>query len=277
MSAETVETESEQAGTEDEAQLFSAELIGTLILVFFGVGSAVLAGEFIGSFGIALAFGFTLVLLAFIIGPVSGSHLNPVVSLAMFLSGRMTLRRTAVYWLAQFIGAIAGAALLFLVARQVPGLRTSQAFGTNGYGYRSAVGVSTFGALVAEVILTFLVVFVYLSVTHRIALSPLAAVPVGLTLAAVHLVGIPLTGTSVNPARSFAPAIFAGGQPWAQMWLFFVAPIAGALLAVLVRYLIHPHGERLFPGLAALSGSRTARTKGEGDQDRGPGDSPDRP
>ncbi|MCU4749024.1 MULTISPECIES: MIP/aquaporin family protein [Streptomyces] len=273
MSAETVETESEQAGTEDEAQLFSAELIGTLILVFFGVGSAVLAGEFIGSFGIALAFGFTLVLLAFIIGPVSGSHLNPVVSLAMFLSGRMTLRRTAVYWLAQFIGAIAGAALLFLVARQVPGLRTSQAFGTNGYGYRSAVGVSTFGALVAEVILTFLVVFVYLSVTHRIALSPLAAVPVGLTLAAVHLVGIPLTGTSVNPARSFAPAIFAGGQPWAQMWLFFVAPIVGALLAVLVRYLIHPHGERLFPGLAALSGSRTARAKGAGEQDRESGDS----
>jgi aquaporin Z len=232
--------------TETEPQPLVAEFVGTLALVFFAVGAAVLAGEYIGSMGIALAFGFTLLGLAHAIGPVSGSHVNPAVTLGMFLAGRMSLRNAGLYWAAQFLGAVAGAALLFLVAHQVPGLETSEAFGSNGYDDRSAVGVSLGGAFVAETMLTLLLVFVWLSVTDTLAVKGFDGLPIGLTLAAVHLVGIPLTGTSVNPARSFGPALFAGGDALAQLWLFILAPPVGAALAVLVHRLVHPQTEEWF-------------------------------
>ncbi|WP_329130189.1 MIP family channel protein [Streptomyces sp. NBC_01476] len=232
------------------------EFLGTLLLVFFAVGAAVLSGEFIGSLGIALAFGFVLLALAYAIGPISGSHLNPAVTLGMLIAKRMDLRTAVGYWVAQVVGAIVGAALLLLVAEQVPGFRRHGAFGTNGYGTRSAIGVNIFGAFVTEVILTFLLVFVYLAVTHRIAVYGFGGLPIGIALAVVHLIGIPLTGTSVNPARSLAPALFAGSPALTQVWLFLVAPLVGGALAAVVH-------EAARPALSAAKEARAAAAAAE--------------
>ncbi|AEW97565.1 MULTISPECIES: aquaporin [Streptomycetaceae] len=211
----------------------AGEFLGTLLLVFVAVGAAVLAGEYIGTLGIALAFGLTLLALGYVVGPVSGCHLNPAVTLGTLLAGRLDVRRAAGYWGAQLLGAVTGAALLYLVVRQVPGLRTQGAFGSNGYADRSAVGIGAGGAFLAELVLTFLLVYVVLAVTRRTTLTGSAVLPYAAALAAVHLVGAPLTGTSVNPARSLGPALFAGGAALTQLWLFVVAPLAGAALAAL--------------------------------------------
>lgn len=226
--------------TEQEPQPYAAEFLGTLLLVFFAVGAAVLAGEYIGSLGIALAFGFTMLALAYAIGPISGCHLNPAVTLGMLAAKRMDLQEAVKYWIAQVVGGIVGAALLFLVAKQVPGLKTSDAFGSNGFGDRSAVQINGAGAFIAEVVLTFLFVYVVLSVTHKIAMVGFDGLPIGLALAVVHLIGIPLTGTSVNPARSIGPAFFAGGAALTQLWLFIVAPLIGAVIAAVVHRITHP-------------------------------------
>lgn len=220
-----------------------SEFLGTLLLVFFAVGSAVLAGGLIGVVGIALVFGFTLLALAYALGPISGCHINPAVTLGMLCARRITARTAVMYWIAQLAGGIAGAALLFLLTKQVPGLRTSGAFGSNGYADRSAVHLNPGGAFLAEVVLTFLLVFVVLGVTHRVAVTGFDGLPIGLALAAIHLVGIPLTGTSVNPARSLGPALFAGGAALSQLWLFMVAPLVGGVLAALVHRVTHPAGE----------------------------------
>ncbi|MFJ6699602.1 MIP family channel protein [Streptomyces sp. NPDC091272] len=223
-----------------------AEFLGTLLLVFFAVGAAVLAGDYIGALGIALAFGFTLLALAYALGPISGCHVNPAVTLGLLTAGRINSRTAVGYWVAQFLGGIAGAALLFLLAKQVPGLRTSEAFGSNGFGDRSAVHLNTGGAFLAEVVLTFLLVFVVLAVTHKVAVLGFDGLPIGLALAVIHLVGIPLTGTSVNPARSLGPALFAGGAALSQLWLFIVAPLVGGVLAALAHRLTHPvDGQRV--------------------------------
>ncbi|WP_069814176.1 MIP family channel protein [Streptomyces sp. TP-A0874] len=222
-----------------------SEFLGTLLLVFFAVGAAVFGAEYIGSTGIALAFGFTLVALAFALGPISGCHINPAVTLGVWMAGRMPFHRAVEYWVAQVVGGIVGALLLYLVANQIPGLGISGAFGTNGYGYRSAVGVNTFGAFVAELVLTFLLVYVVLSVTHRIAVVRLAALPIGLAYAVTQLIGIPLTGASVNPARSIGPALFAGSQPLSQIWLFIIAPLVGGAIAALVHRTTHGAGQPL--------------------------------
>ncbi|TDC27547.1 aquaporin [Streptomyces sp. 8K308] len=222
----------------------AAEFVGTLLLVFFAVGSAVLAGEFIGTLGISLAFAFVLLGLVYMFGHVSGAHVNPAVTLGVLLAGRMDPRTAIAYWVAQIAGAIVGAALLFLVAKQVPGLGTHGAFGSNGFDSRSAVGISLGGAFVIEALLTFLLVFVYLAATPGPgpALRALDGVPIGLALGAVSLVGIPLTGAGVNPARSLATAIFATGSALSQLWLFIVAPLVGAAVAVLVHQLVHKNG-----------------------------------
>lgn len=230
-----------------------AECLGTALLVFFGVGAAVVAGEYIGSLGIALTFGLTMLALAYALGSISGSHLNPAVTLGMLVARRVDVTTAVRYWIAQLVGAILGALLLFLVAHQIPGLQIGERFGTNGFGDRSAVQINTFGALVAEIVLTFLLVYVWLSVTHRLAVTGIDGIPIGLALAAVHLVGIPLTGTSVNPARSLAPALFAGGAALTQLWLFLVAPLIGGALAALAHRFTHPgdelgHQEGLLPG-----------------------------
>ncbi|MFE0172185.1 MIP family channel protein [Streptomyces sp. NPDC059002] len=221
-----------------------AEFLGTLLLVFFAVGSAVLGAEYIGTLGIALAFGFTLLALAYALGPISGCHVNPAVTLGMLCARRIDIRTAATYWIAQLAGGIAGAALLFLLAKQVPGLKTSGAFGSNGYDDRSAVGINLGGAFLAEVVLTFLLVFVVLGVTHRVAVTGFDGLPIGIALAVIHLVGIPLTGTSVNPARSLGPALFAGGAALSQLWLFLVAPLVGGVVAALVHQVTHPAGEQ---------------------------------
>jgi aquaporin Z len=223
-----------------DTRIVVCEFFGTLVLVFFGVGAAALSGSYIGTLGIALAFGFVLLAIAYAIGPISGSHVNPAVTLGMLLARRINLRSAIEYWVAQFLGAIVGAALLLLVSEQVPGFKRHGAFGTNGYGTRSAVGINIFGAFVAEAILTFLLVFVVLAVTHKIAVVGFDGLAIGLALAVIHMVGIPLTGTGVNPARSLAPALFAGSPALTQVWLFLVAPLVGAALAALAHQVSHP-------------------------------------
>lgn len=221
----------------------AAEFIGTLLLVFFGVGAAVLAAEYIGTLGIALSFGLVLFAIAYSLGPVSGSHVNPAVTFGMWLAGRIDQRRAIEYWVAQFLGGIIGALLLWLVAAQVPGVGRSGGFGSNGYGSRSAVGINLFGAFVAEIILTFLFVWVFLAVTRTTAGVGSYAPAIGLALAVVHLVGIPLTGTSVNPARSLGPAFMGGASALSQVWLFIIAPPLGAALAAVVHRVTHGEPE----------------------------------
>jgi len=226
--------------TETELQAPAAEFLGTLVLVFFAVGATVLSGEYIGTLGIAIAFGFTLLALAYAIGPLSGAHVNPAVTLGMLAAKRMDVHTAVKYWIAQLAGAIAGAALLFLVAKQVPGLKTSETFGSNGFGDRSAVQINLGGAFVAELLMTTLLVYVYLSVTHKVTVAGFGGLPIGLALTVVSLIGIPLTGASVNPARSLGPAIFAGGAGLTQLWLFIVAPLIGGVLAAAVHRITHP-------------------------------------
>ncbi|MER6142912.1 aquaporin [Streptomyces sparsogenes] len=223
-----------------ETRTVVAEFVGTAMLVFFGVGSLVLAGDYINAVGISFAFGFTLVVVAFAFGRISGCHINPAVTLGMLLARRMDVRAAIEYWVAQLVGGIVGAALLFLLAKQVPRLVTDDAFGSNGYGGRSPVGIGGGGAFLAEVLLTLLLVFVYLTVTGKVTMVAAEPVPVGLALTAVNLVGIPLTWTSVNPARSLGPALFAGGGALSQLWLFLVAPMIGGVLAAGLHMLTHP-------------------------------------
>ncbi|WP_413966388.1 MIP family channel protein [Actinacidiphila polyblastidii] len=252
--------------TAADQRAFVCEFLGTLVLVFFAVGAAVVSGQYIGTLGIAFAFGLVLLAVAYAVGPISGSHLNPAVTLGMLVARRITVRTAVEYWIAQVLGGIAGAALLLLVAKQVPGLRTHGAFGTNGYGYRSAVGVNIFGAFVVEVIMTFLLVFVYLAVTHRIAVVGFDGLPIGMALVVIHLIGVPLTGTGVNPARSLAPAIFAGSPALTQVWLFLVAPLVGGALAAVVHEATHPAFAAARAARAAAAEMETAvRADGLGD------------
>ncbi|MFE0461393.1 MIP/aquaporin family protein [Kitasatospora sp. NPDC058965] len=228
-----------------DKRALTAEFLGTLMLVLFAVGAAVVAGEQMGNLGIALAFGFVLMALVYAIGPVSGCHVNPAVTLAFLLSRRMDARTAVGYWVAQVLGGIAGAALVLLLAKQVPGLQTHEKLGSNGWGSRSEVHVTAGGAFLAEVLLTFLLVYVVLSVTHRLAATGFAGLGIGMALAVCHLVGIPLTGTSVNPARSIGPALFAGGAALSQLWLFIVAPLVGGAVAAGVHALTHPQPSAL--------------------------------
>jgi aquaporin Z len=228
-----------------------AEFLGTLLLVFFAVGAAAISGEFIGTVGIALSFGFALLVLAYVFGPISGCHINPAVTLGMLAGRRIDVRTAVEYWIAQIAGAIAGAALLRLIVAQIPGFTVHGRFGTNGYGHRSGVGIDIFGAFVTELLLTFLLVFVYLVAIRRVALVGIEGVPIGISLVVIQMIGIPLTGASVNPARSLGPAIFAGTPALNQVWLFLVAPLVGALLAAAVHYFTHP----------ALTAAKAARAQ----------------
>ena len=222
---------------------YVAEFIGTLVLVVFGCGSAVAANTLVGSMGlevplgfttllIAFAFGLTIVAMAYSIGNISGCHINPAVSLGVFISGKMDAKDFVGYLVAQFIGGIAGAAILVAL------FGSNESLGTNGFGDASALGVSMGIAFLAEVILTFVFVIAVLGVTSKIENGAVAGLVIGLTLTLVHILGIPFTGTSVNPARSFGPALLAGGQPLSQVWVFIVAPLVGAAIAALVyKYL----------------------------------------
>lgn len=208
---------------------FAAELVGTAVLVVFGCGAAVLGGDNVGQLGIALAFGFAIVAMAYGIGPVSGCHVNPAVSLAAFVAGRMSARNMGLYWIAQFIGAVIGAAILGMIAKT-----GFASLGQNGWGpgYLGEYGQTA--ALIFEIVFTAIFVVVILGVTGEKAHGPFAGVAIGITLAVIHIVGIQVTGVSVNPARSFGPAVLAGGQAIGQLWLFFVAPAIGAIIGALL-------------------------------------------
>jgi aquaporin Z len=217
-----------------------AEFLGTMLLVLIAVGSAVVGFDDIGAAGVAFAFGLTLLALAYAIGPVSGCHINPAVTLGVLLSRGMTSTEAACYWVAQVAGGIVGAAILKLLTSGFGDvIDQTGALGANDYGATISAG----GAFLVEVLLTFAFVAVILLVTGRAAAPGFAGLAIGLSLTAVHLVGIPLTGTSVNPARSLGPALLAGGDPLAHVWLFIVAPLVGAVLAVaLVRAIAVPLG-----------------------------------
>lgn len=210
----------------------TAEALGTFILVFFGCGSAVLMGAQIGMHGIALAFGLAIVAAAYGLGAISGAHLNPAVTLGVVLARRMTLAEAGPYVLGQVIGAVAGAFVVYLIASGKAGYSlATNGLGQNGFGpgYLGEYGLGA--ALVFEFVATFLFVTVILGATGPGSAAGMAGLAIGLTLTAIHLVGINVTGVSVNPARSFGPAVLVGGKALADLWVFIVAPLAGGALA----------------------------------------------
>lgn len=213
----------------------AAEFFGTFWLVFGGCGSAVFAAAFpdlgIGFTGVSLAFGLTVLTMAYAVGGISGGHFNPAVTLGLWAGGRFPASRIAWYWLAQIAGGIAAAAVLFLIATGKPGFDVvASGFAANGYGAHSPGGYSMASAFIAETVLTFFFLVVILGATHGRAPVGFAGIAIGLALTLIHLICIPVTNTSVNPARSLGPAVFVGGWAMAQLWLFFVAPFLGALL-----------------------------------------------
>ena len=222
----------------------TAEFLGTALLVIFAVGVATLSFGFkltggsvsAGVLTTALAFGLTVLALAYTIGPISGCHVNPAVTIGFVVSGRMELNEAVGYWIAQFLGGIAGALVLWGMLSTSPAYsRAGVGLGTDGYGpNHSMIGINLGGAIIAEVVLTFLFVFVVLGATSRLGSPGFAGLAIGLALTVVHLIGIPLTGTSVNPARSLGPALIVGHDALKQLWVFIVAPLAGGSLAALV-------------------------------------------
>src|SRR5919198_504819 len=213
----------------------AAELMGTFWLVFGGCGSAVLAAAFpsvgIGLLGVSLAFGLTVLTMAYAIGHLSGCHLNPAVSLGLWAGKRFPAKDLLPYIAAQVIGAVIGASILYVIASGKPGFDPGGGFAANGYGEHSPGGYSLLAALVAEVVLTFMFLIIILGATDGRAPHGFAPIAIGLGLTLIHLIGIPVTNLSVNPARSTGPAVFVGGWALAQLWLFWVAPIVGAGLA----------------------------------------------
>jgi aquaporin Z len=217
------------------ARRLAAEFMGTLWLVLGGCGSAVLAAAYpdlgIGFAGVSLAFGLTVLTMAYAIGHVSGCHLNPAVSVGLWAGGRFPARDIPGYVLAQVLGAAAGAGILYVIASGQPGFDVHAGFASNGYGEHSPGHFSLAASLVCEVVMSFGFLFVILGSTHGAAPKGFAPIAIGLALTLIHLISIPVTNTSVNPARSTGPALFAGGWALSQLWLFWVAPLAGAALA----------------------------------------------
>ena len=218
---------------------YFAELVGTFFLVFFGVGTAVITGGvpgLVGIIGIALAFGLGLVAAAYGIGPISGCHINPAVSIGVWMAGRMKIMDLIGYWVGQFIGATLGAWVVYLIASGVSGgysIATS-GLGQNGFGAGYQGGYNLHSAIAYEFVATMLFVIVILGSTQKAAPSGFAGLVIGLTLVAIHLLGIHITGTSVNPARSFGPAVFVGGQAIQQLWVFLLIPTLGGVAAGLL-------------------------------------------
>ena len=223
----------------------AAEFIGTAWLVLGGCGSAVLAAAFpqlgIGFVGVAFAFGLTVLTMAYAIGHVSGCHLNPAVSVGLWAGGRFPASDLGGYIVAQVLGGIAGAGILYLIASGHAGFDVHAGFASNGYGDHSPDNYGLVSALVCEVVMTFAFLFVILGSTHGKAPAGFAPIAIGLCLTLIHLISIPVTNTSVNPARSTGPALFAGGWALGQLWLFWVAPIAGAVIAGFVYRWLSPN------------------------------------
>ncbi len=212
---------------------YVCEFIGTFILVLLGCGSAVFAGSAIGTVGIALAFGLAIVAIAYSVGRISGGHVNPAVSLAMLINNKMSVKDFCGYVISQILGAFLGIGVISFIASNTV-LQNGGLLGANGYGEFSVLGIELGAALVVEIIATFIFVLAILGVTHNEKHSSMAGVVIGLVLTLIHIVTIPLTGTSVNPARSLAPAVVAGGEALSQVWVFIVGPLVGAAIAAIV-------------------------------------------
>ncbi len=231
----------------------SAEFLGTFWLVFGGCGAAVLDAAFpslgIGFVGVALAFGLTVLTMAFAIGHISGCHLNPAVSVGLAVARRFPAKELPAYIVAQVLGGLAGAGVLLIIASGKAGFDLSGGFASNGYGAHSPGGYSLSACLTAEVVLTFMFLAIILGATDKRAPQGFAPIAIGLGLTLIHLIGIPVTNLSVNPARSTGPAIFVGGWAIDQLWLFWVAPIVGATLAGIV-----------YPALAGEPSTETSRS-----------------
>lgn len=228
----------------------AAEAIGTFWLTFAGCGSAVLAAAYpalgIGFLGVACAFGLTVLTMAYSIGHISGCHLNPAVTVGLAAGGRFPAKDIGPYIVSQVTGAVIAAAVLYVIAEGAPGFDLAKGFAANGYGEHSPGHYSLLSGLVTEVVLTMMFLFVIMGATHGRAPVGFAPIAIGLALTLVHLVGIPVTNTSVNPARSTGPALFAGGWALAQLWLFWTAPIAGGVLGgVLYRWLSEQHSAQV--------------------------------
>lgn len=212
-----------------------AEFIGTAVLVFFGCGAAVIGGTDLGLLGISFAFGLAIVAMAYGIGPISGCHVNPAVSVAAVAAGRMSGEECAMYIAAQCLGAIAGAALLLYIASGTPGYDLAvNGLGQNGWGEGYQKEYTSISAFLFEAAATFVFIVVILGATQQRAPTQFAGLAIGLTLALIHIVGIPITGVSVNPARSLGPALLVQGQALSQLWLFIIAPLFGAIAAGLL-------------------------------------------
>jgi aquaporin Z len=221
---------------------YLAELIGTMSLVLFGCGAAVISGGNVdggpaglGLLGISLAFGLAVVAMAYTIGGISGCHINPAITIAMLVAGKINSKDAVGYIIAQFAGAVAGAGILYLIASGQGNFKMGEwALGSNGWGEGYLGNYNITAAFITEAVLTFLFLYVIFNVTSKHGNSNMAGLAIGITLVLIHLVAIPITGTSVNPARSFGPAIFAGGKALSQLWLFVAAPIVGGIAAAIV-------------------------------------------
>jgi len=224
-----------------------AEFIGTLWLVLGGCGSAVLAAGFpelgIGFLGVALAFGLTVLTMVYAIGHISGCHLNPAVSIGLWIGGRFDAKELIPYIIAQVLGGIAGAAILYLIATGKPGADIGS-FAANGFGEHSPGGFNMTAVLVSEIVMTFMFLIVILGATHKKAPKGFAGIAIGLSLTLIHLISIPVSNTSVNPARSTSQALFVGDWAIGQLWLFWVAPIIGAVIAGLVYKYLETNSEK---------------------------------
>ena len=222
---------------------FAAEFIGTFWLVLGGCGSAVLAAAFpdigIGLLGVSLAFGLTVLTMAFAIGHISGCHLNPAISIGLWAGGRFSTNDLLPYIVSQVLGAIAAGGVLYIIASGKAGFDVSAGFASNGYGEHSPGGYTLLSALVTEIVMTMMFLFVIMGATDKRAPQGFAPIAIGLCLTLIHLISIPVTNTSVNPARSTGVALFVGDWAVAQLWLFWLAPIAGAIIgAVVYRFVV---------------------------------------
>jgi aquaporin Z len=243
---------------------YAAELFGTFVLVFAGLTTAVIAGGKVGNVGVAMAFGLSLLAMAFAIGPISGCHINPAVTLGMVVSGRMKINEAAGYWVAQCLGAIIASAVVLFIATGAPGGSIASLAGAaNGFGDHSPANYSMAAAFVAEMFLTSLLVFTVLGATYDRAPAGFAAIPIGLILTVLILAGIPITNGSFNPARSIGPAVLVGGWALQQLWLFIVAPMTGGVLAAVLYRTMRVPGPLLTTKQAEKSLTRQRADRGQ--------------
>jgi aquaporin Z len=228
----------------NDMKKYLAELLGTFVLVFIGTGSAVVAGKYIGFLGIALAFGISVLVMVYAIGQISGCHINPAITIAMLVNGKIPAKDAVIYIIVQCIGAIIASVLLLTIMTGFPGYDlATNGLGQNGYGTASPAGYSLASGFIAEVVLTFIFLMVIFGATSKNAPAGFAGIPIGFALAIIHMVGIPITGTSVNPARSLGPALVVGGTALAQLWMFILAPVIGAVIAAVAwKYLFEDSG-----------------------------------